>query len=98
MIDAVAAHFEVPSVDLLSSRRDRLSVEARFIAMWICRRAFRLSLNQIGTQFGYRDHSTVFHACRAIELRTRADAAFSGCLARLQAAIEDKLATDAHQG
>ena len=43
------------------------TVNARHIAMYLCRELTQNSLIFIGKHFGKRDHSTVIHACRAIE-------------------------------
>ena len=41
-------------------------VNARQIAMYLCRELTDLSLPKIGQQFGNRDHTTVMHAERKI--------------------------------
>ncbi len=98
VIAAVAAAYKLPSIDLVSSRRDPLIIEARHVAMWMCRRVLRLSLAQIGRQFGDRDHSTILHAIRKTELRSRAEPAFGDALANLLIVIQDKLAARADPG
>ena len=50
----------------LRSSRSRVLVNARQIAMYLCRELTDLSLPKIGQQFGGRDHTTVIHADRKI--------------------------------
>ena len=52
--------------DLCGSSRSRVLVNARQIAMYLCRELTDLSLPKIGQQFGGRDHTTVMHADRKI--------------------------------
>lgn len=49
----------VTLADLRSPRRDRPTVAARHEAFWRCRNETTMSLPQIGSKFGDRDHSTV---------------------------------------
>ena len=52
--------------DLCGSSRSRVLVNARQIAMYLCRELTDLSLPKIGQTFGGRDHTTVMHADRKI--------------------------------
>ncbi len=61
-----ATYFNVTIEDLCSSSRSRNLVEARQIAMYLCRELTDLSLPKIGQQFGGRDHTTVIHAEKKI--------------------------------
>jgi len=61
-----AAYFELTLEDLCGSSRSRVLVNARQIAMYLCRELTDLSLPKIGQQFGGRDHTTVIHADRKI--------------------------------
>jgi len=61
-----AAYFDLTIDDLCSSSRSRTLVNARQIAMYLCRELTDLSLPKIGQQFGGRDHTTVMHADRKI--------------------------------
>ncbi len=54
--------------DLCGSNRNRTLVNARQIAMYLCRELTSLSLPKIGDEFGGRDHTTVMHAERKIRL------------------------------
>lgn len=66
-IMAVASeYFSVPIDDLISASRSRMLVNARQIAMYLCRELTDLSLPKIGELFGGRDHTTVMHADRKI--------------------------------
>ena len=51
----------------LSSSRTRPLVNARQIAMYVCREVTDLSFPQIAKAFGKSDHTTVIHAVQKIE-------------------------------
>lgn len=61
-----AAYFGLTMDQLSSSDRSRPIVEARQIAMYLCRELTDLSLPKIGEAFGGRDHTTVMHANKKI--------------------------------
>ncbi|MDQ1292359.1 MAG: chromosomal replication initiator protein [Actinomycetota bacterium] len=61
-----AAYFGLTMEDLCGASRSRVLVNARQIAMYLCRELTDLSLPKIGQQFGGRDHTTVIHADRKI--------------------------------
>jgi chromosomal replication initiator protein len=61
-----AAYFSLTMEDLCGQSRSRVLVNARQIAMYLCRELTDLSLPKIGQQFGGRDHTTVIHADRKI--------------------------------
>jgi chromosomal replication initiator protein len=63
-----AGYFGLTIDDLCSSSRSRVLVNARQIAMYLCRELTELSLPKIGQHFGGRDHTTVMHADRKIRL------------------------------
>lgn len=59
---AVAEHFGITRVELVSRRRTKNVAEPRQIAMYLAKDLTRQSLPQIGRKFGWRDHTTVLHA------------------------------------
>lgn len=59
-------YFDIDPEELLSPNRNRTLVNARQIAMYLCRELTDLSLPRIGQRFGGRDHSTVMHAANKI--------------------------------
>ena len=61
-----ATYFGVTIDALCSADRSRVLVNARQIAMYLCRELTELSLPKIGQLFGGRDHTTVMHANRKI--------------------------------
>ncbi len=61
-----ATYFGVTIEALCSADRSRVLVNARQIAMYLCRELTELSLPKIGQLFGGRDHTTVMHANRKI--------------------------------
>ncbi|MGI8683409.1 MAG: chromosomal replication initiator protein DnaA [Mycobacteriales bacterium] len=63
---ATASYFGLSMEDLCGSSRSRSLVNARQIAMYLCRELTSMSLPKIGQQFGNRDHTTVMHADRKI--------------------------------
>ncbi len=64
---AVAEFYGVKILDLESSKRSRVFVGPRQVAMYLIRKHTILSSTQIGQEFGGRDHTTVMHSCEKIE-------------------------------
>jgi len=63
----VCEYFDIP-IDLIRAKTRRQEVVvARQIAMYIAKDMTNSSLKTIGLHFGGRDHSTVIHACQAVE-------------------------------
>ena len=68
----VADYFKIKVSDLFSRKRTRQIARPRQVAMWLAKNLTSLSYPSIGESFGGRDHTTVLHAVRTIEmLRTR---------------------------
>lgn len=70
----VASYYRVKVSDLKSSRRTRTLVVPRQIAMYLCRQLTNLSLQDIASAFGKRDHTTIMHACDRTEEAIEQDA------------------------
>ena len=68
-----AKYFGLRVTELTSPSRRRNVVQARAVAMYLARQLTGKSLEQVGTHFGGRDHTTVLHNCRSIESRVRGD-------------------------
>lgn len=66
ILGQTAKYFNLSLEELRSKSRTRTLVNARQIAMYLCRELTDLSLPKIGQELGGRDHTTVIHADRKI--------------------------------
>jgi chromosomal replication initiator protein len=62
----VADYYKLRVTDMHSKKRSRAVARPRQIAMALAKELTQLSLPEIGSNFGGRDHTTVLHACRTI--------------------------------
>lgn len=67
VMSVAASYFDVSVADICSPSRSRPLVNARQIAMYLCRELTDLSLPEIGKRFGGRDHSTVIFAVNKVK-------------------------------
>lgn len=73
IIDAVCSYFNLKIGDLKSKKRNKSVSFPRQIAMYILRDKLNLSLQEIGDEFGGRDHSTVLHSINNIQSKIDKD-------------------------
>ena len=66
IIDVVSSYFDLTVDELVGKGRTKRFVQARQIAMYLCRELTDLSLPKLGQACGGRDHTTVMHAERRI--------------------------------
>ena len=84
----VSEYFDLP-VDLLRAKTRRQEVVlARQIAMYLVKDMTNSSLKTIGLHFGGRDHSTVIHACQAVEEYIKTDSNIRQSIETLQRRIK----------
>ncbi|MCQ2181622.1 MAG: chromosomal replication initiator protein DnaA [Bacteroidales bacterium] len=63
----VCEYFNISDEAIISNTRKRQIVQARQIAMYICRNLiYNCSLSTIGAELGGKDHATVMHACTTV--------------------------------
>ena len=67
ILEVAAENFGFTVAELRSKSRSRPLVNARQIAMYVCREQTDLSYPQIAKAFGKSDHTTVIHACSQIK-------------------------------
>lgn len=87
ILEAITGFYDVRLADLLSKRRNKSIARPRQIGMWLARKHTRYSLEEIGSYFGGRDHTTVMHAIRTVDERREADPDLN----REVSSIEDRL-------
>jgi chromosomal replication initiator protein len=71
ILEETAAYFSVTRADLVGKSRSRQLTTARHVAMYLARECTGLSLIKIGELFE-RDHTTVLHGIKKIEMLMRA--------------------------
>jgi len=89
--DIVADYYDMDIDLLIGKSRKRPIVDARQVSMHFCKAMTQLSLEAIGSRFGGRDHSTVIHACKAIQARLDTDPGFEKQIEELEKRIENRV-------
>jgi chromosomal replication initiator protein len=64
--DVVSRYYNITVDEIKSNRRNKDISYPRQVAMYLCRVLLNMTLPQIGTEFGNRDHTTVMHACNKV--------------------------------
>ncbi len=90
IVRTVTEKFEVKLSDIQSKKRFKSIALPRQIAMYIIKNLTTHSLQEIGTYFGGRDHTTVLYACRRIEERVKSDKQFDVLINELVQQITNK--------
>jgi chromosomal replication initiator protein len=88
IMEAVIDRYSVRLADLQSKKRSRSIAFPRQVCMFLGRKLTRHSLEEIGGYFGGRDHTTVMHACRAVESACKQDPQLNATLQQLAEAIQ----------
>lgn len=64
--DATCKYYDVQPDKIMSNLRSNDIVNARSVAMYICRDMLEMEYTKIGEYFGGKKHSTVLHACNKV--------------------------------
>lgn len=89
--DIVAEFYSLDPTVMAGKSRKRHIVDARQTAMHFCKALTQLSLEAIGKQFGGRDHSTVIHACKAVQARLDTDTQYKSELASVERLLTQRI-------
>lgn len=73
IIFEVSRSYNVPIPEIKGRKRSKSIAEARKMAIYIVRQVCELSMDDIGKEFGGRDHSTVVYSIRDVEMRMEKD-------------------------
>lgn len=67
VITIIAEHFSLTPKDITGSKRHQKVVQARQLAMFICRQLLGSSYPSLGRLFGGKDHSTAMYAVKKVK-------------------------------
>lgn len=76
ILETISGFYDVRLAELLSKRRNKSIARPRQVGMWLARKHTRYSLEEIGSYFGGRDHTTVMHAIEVVDQKRTADPTF----------------------
>jgi chromosomal replication initiator protein len=79
----VCEHFAIKISDMKAKKRTKEVSLPRQIAMYLSKQLTNLSLNDIGKNFGGKDHATVIYACKQMEEKRLQDEAFNRMIENL---------------
>lgn len=85
----VAHQYNIGLSDLRSDKKTREFSTPRQLAMFLCRKYSSLSLPDIGTLFGGKNHTTVLHAVRRIGKMQKSDPFLHESLAKIENQIKE---------
>lgn len=71
VLQAVASYYRLKASGLASPQRDRPTAYARQMAMYLLREEVKLSLVDVGSHLGGRNHSTIIYGCEKIALQVK---------------------------
>jgi len=80
----VAEYFDLKTTDLKSEKRHKNLVNARQIAIWLCRDMTKASYPDIGLKFGGKDHSTIIHSFKKIDKAAATDTKLSDVIDKIR--------------
>lgn len=84
----VAGFFEIPYERISTRTRQRDTVRARQVSMYLSKQFTAHSLKAIGKHFGGYDHSTVLHALKAVEDMLDTDPDFRNLVEELKVRVQ----------
>jgi chromosomal replication initiator protein len=90
IIDYISKFYDLDESIIRGSQRVRDAVLARQIAMYLIRSMTNLSLDDIGKEFGNRDHSTVLHSIDKVEKQMKKDSSFAETVKEIKTNINSK--------
>jgi chromosomal replication initiator protein len=79
----VCEHFALKIADMKAKKRTKEIVLPRQIAMYLSKQMTSMSLNDIGKNFGGKNHATVIYSCKQTEDKRTKDEAFNRMIENL---------------
>ena len=83
----VCDYYNLTKQQITSANRTKNISNARQIAMYLCRKLLDATYDDIGREFGGRDHSTVMSSCEAVERKIKTDPLYLKAINEIEARI-----------
>ena len=90
IIDYICKYYNLDEAAIRGPQRRRDMTQARQMAMYLIRSMTNISLDDIGREFGNRDHSTVLHSLDKVEAQMKTDKAFAETIKEIKTNINSK--------
>ena len=85
---AVCDYYNLTKQQITSANRTKNISNARQIAMYLCRKLLDATYDDIGKEFGGRDHSTVMSSCENVERKIKTDPVYLKAINEIEAKIK----------
>lgn len=86
--EVVCKHFNIKTELLQTASRKREIVQARQVTMYLSKIYTELSLAQIGSVIGKKNHATVLHACKTVKDQLQVDKSFRDDLEEIEKVLK----------
>jgi len=83
----VCDYYNLTATQLVSKNKTANISTARHIAMYLCRRMLDCPYQEIGNEFGKRDHSTVMSACEKVEKEIKTNSLYLKAINEIEAKL-----------
>lgn len=90
ILQTAAAYYETSPGVLAGKKRTRSAVNARHVAMYLCRDMTAASYSEIATAFSHRHHTAVMHACRKISKQIQSDVKLAQDMQNIKRRLTEK--------
>ena len=84
---AVCDYYNLTKQQITSANRTKNISNARQIAMYLCRKLLDSTYDDIGREFGGRDHSTVMSSCEAVDKKIKTDSLYLKAINEIESRI-----------
>lgn len=90
IIEETARYYQLTADDLRGQRRSKNTAMARQVSMYLMRNLTNLSLKDIGSEYGDRNHATVLSSIRKVEDLLKSDPGMAGTVRDITSNINSK--------
>lgn len=86
----VAEYYSLTTSQLVSKSRTNVLTIPRHIAIYLCRSLLNMTFEDVGKEFGNRDHTTIMNACLKIENLYNEDQAYKLAINKIKKLLTSK--------